>query len=116
MYVFLLAGCEVVISAVVLATCNFLCIKKSPTPPDKFESITMTDDTKLEGISHPIVLEDEEQGGSTPQPEQEVKKDVAEEKKVEEVKPESETSQEAEKFLMEAQQNGSISPGPETSM
>lgn len=84
MFVFLLAGCEVVISALVLATCNFLCIKKSTTPPDKFESITMTDDTKLEGISHPIVLENKEQGGSRPEPEKEVKKDVAEEKKVEE--------------------------------
>lgn len=72
----------------------------------------MTDDTKLEGISHPIALENEEQGGSRPEPEKEVKKDMAEEG----VKPESETSQEVEKFLMDAQQNGDISPSPETSM
>ncbi|CAG05945.1 unnamed protein product, partial [Tetraodon nigroviridis] len=34
MFVFLLAGCEVVVSALVLATCNFLCIKTSSAPPD----------------------------------------------------------------------------------
>lgn len=117
MFVFLLAGCEVVISALVLATCNFLCIKKSSAPPDKFESITMTDDTKLEGISHPVALGNEEQGGPRPGPEKEADKDAAEEKKVGEVKAETEPSQEeAERFLTEAQQNGGISPGPETSM
>lgn len=75
----------------------------------------MSDDTKMEGISHPITLENEEQEGSKPEPE-EVKKDVEEEEKVEEVKPESVNSQEAEKFLTEAQQNGGVSPSPESSM
>lgn len=121
MFVFLLAGCEVVISALVLATCNFLCIKAStppPPPPDNFENITMTEDGKLEGIGHPIESESKEQGGSRPEPEAEVKKDEAEERveKMEEVKPESETSQEVEQFLTEAQQNGGVIPSPETSM
>lgn len=115
MFVFLLAGCEVVISALVLATCNFLCIKTSTPPPDRFESITMTDDSKLEEISQ-IVLEKKEQGGSSPEPEKEVKKEVADEKKVGEVRPDSKTSQEVERFLMEAQENGGIGPSPETSM
>lgn len=34
MYVFLLAGCEVVLSALVLAICNWLFIKKKPQEPD----------------------------------------------------------------------------------
>lgn len=34
MFVFLLAGIEVVLSALVLAICNFLCIKKKPEAPD----------------------------------------------------------------------------------
>lgn len=117
MFVFLLAGCEVVVSALVLATCNFLCIRKSPTPPDKFESITMTDDAKMEGISHPVEVDDEEPGGSKPEPEKEAEKDVVEEKREEErVKPESGKSQEVDGFLTEAQQNGGVGPGPETSM
>ncbi|XP_030646287.1 monocarboxylate transporter 4-like isoform X2 [Chanos chanos] len=33
MFVFLLAGSEVVLSALVLATCNFFCIKKEPQEP-----------------------------------------------------------------------------------
>ncbi|KAG9350301.1 hypothetical protein JZ751_026655 [Albula glossodonta] len=34
MFVFLLAGCEVVLSAIVLATGNFFCIKKKPQEPE----------------------------------------------------------------------------------
>lgn len=34
MFVFLLAGCEVVLSALVLAICNWLFIKKKPQEPD----------------------------------------------------------------------------------
>lgn len=34
MYVFLLAGCEVVLSALVLAICNMLFIKMKPQEPD----------------------------------------------------------------------------------
>lgn len=116
MFVFLLAGCEVVLSAVVLATCNFLCIKTSTPPPEQLESITLADGTKGKGISHPIVMENQEHGGTRPEPDKEVKKDAAEEDQVEEVKPERGTSQEVEKFLTETQQNGGISPSSETSM
>lgn len=63
----------------------------------------MKDDTKMEGISNSIAMENEEHRGSESGPEKEVKKDVAEEEKV---KPELVNSQEGEKFLTEAQQNG----------
>lgn len=120
MFVFLLAGCEVVVSALVLATCNFLCIKTSSAPPDKFESITMADDTKLEGMGPAGALgkeEQEEQRAPGPEPDQEAKEEAPEEQKAGEVKLERELSQEeAQRFLMEAQQNGGVSPGPETSM
>lgn len=71
----------------------------------------MKDETKMEGISNSVAMESEEHRGSEPEPEKEVKKDVAEE-----VKPEFVNSQEGEKFLTEAQQNGGGSPSPETSM
>lgn len=73
----------------------------------------MKDNTKMEGISHPIAMENDEHKGSEPEPEKEVKKDVTEEEKV---NPEVVNSQEGEKFLTEAQQNGGGSPSPETSM
>lgn len=73
----------------------------------------MKDDTKMDGINHPIAMENEEHTGSNLEQENEVKKDVAEEEKV---KPEIMNSQEVEKFLTEAQQNGDESPSPETSI
>lgn len=72
----------------------------------------MKDDTKMEGISHPITMENEEHTGSKLEQEKEVKKDVPEEK----AKPEIMNSQEVEKFLTEAQQNGGGSPSPETTI
>uniref|UniRef100_A0A3Q3B4G7 Solute carrier family 16 member 3b n=1 Tax=Kryptolebias marmoratus TaxID=37003 RepID=A0A3Q3B4G7_KRYMA len=46
MYVFLLAGCEVAVSAVVLTTCNFLFIKPKPSvDADKHECVTAADDS-----------------------------------------------------------------------
>lgn len=43
MYVFLLAGCEVVLSAVVLCVCNLLFIKKKPEQPDSSNKMEMAE-------------------------------------------------------------------------
>ncbi|XP_062294917.1 monocarboxylate transporter 4-like isoform X2 [Scomber scombrus] len=107
MYVFLLAGSEVVLSAVVLATCTFLFIKNKPSvPADKLENGN-----------------DEEEKGAKEEQEKETVKDLKEEEekdkeKVDEVRPESVTvdSQEVERFLKEPQQNGDAATNPETSL
>lgn len=39
MYIFLLAGCEVTLSAFVLTLGNFLCIRKKPNVQDKTKSL-----------------------------------------------------------------------------
>ncbi|RVE68982.1 hypothetical protein OJAV_G00073100 [Oryzias javanicus] len=98
MSVFLLAGSEVVLSAVVLATCNFLFIKK--TPDVKVEDITVTEDSKACSRSAEGGDGEEEKG----------------EEKVEEVRPKSVmvNSQEVERFLKEPQPNGSMAASPET--
>ncbi|XP_044037997.1 monocarboxylate transporter 4-like [Siniperca chuatsi] len=128
MYVFLLAGSEVVLSAVILATCNLLFItKKSSEPADKLENITVTDDAKTEVCSQPAELNDEEEKGAREEQEKEIKKEVIQElkeeeetdkEKVEEVRPESVTvdSREVERFLKEPQQNGDMTTSPETCM
>ncbi|XP_035510282.1 monocarboxylate transporter 4 [Morone saxatilis] len=120
MYVFLLAGSEVVLAAVVLASCNFLCIrKKSSTPEDKLENITVTDDVKAEACSEPAEMnEEEEEKGAREEQEKETKKEVLKEEGEtdKEVRPESVTvdSQEVERFLKEPQQNGDMAISPET--
>ncbi|XP_026181022.1 monocarboxylate transporter 4-like isoform X4 [Mastacembelus armatus] len=58
MSVFLLAGSEVVLSAVVLATCNFLFIRKKPT--DKLENVTVTDDGKMEVRPGSVTVDSQE--------------------------------------------------------
>ena len=124
MFVFLLAGGEVVLSAVVLATCNFLFIRtKSSTPADKLENITVTDEAKTDVVIKPAEAHDEEEKGA--REEQEKEKEVMEnlkeervtdKEKAEEVKLESLTvdSQEVERFLKEPQQNGAMATSPET--
>ncbi|XP_005945723.1 monocarboxylate transporter 4-like [Haplochromis burtoni] len=126
MYVFLLAGSEVVLSAVVLATCNFFFIKRKPQEPShKLECITVTDDTKTEVCSRPLEVNDEEEKGEREEQEKETKREVSKElkeeeekdkEKVDEVRPKSVTvdSQEVEKFLKEPQLNGGMTPSPET--
>lgn len=123
MYVFLLAGSEVVLSAVVLATCNFLFIrKKSSAVEDKLENITVTDDSKMEMCSKFTENNDEEEKGEREEQEKETKREMLKEEeqkdkdKVEEVRPGSvtEESQEAEKLLKQPQPNGDIAINPET--
>uniref|UniRef100_A0A665U2H4 Solute carrier family 16 member 3 n=1 Tax=Echeneis naucrates TaxID=173247 RepID=A0A665U2H4_ECHNA len=99
MCVFMLAGSEVVLSALVLATCNFFFItSKSPVPADKLESVTVTDDdaSKTEASSKPAKLREEENET--------------------EIEPENETvdSQEVETLMEGPKQNGDMVLSPET--
>lgn len=121
MCVFLLAGSEVVLSAVVLATCNFLFIRnKSSAPVDKLENVAVTDSANAEACSKAAEVNDEEEKGAREEQEKEMVKDLKEEEKdkekVEDVRPESVTvdSQEVERFLKEPQQNGDVATSPET--
>nr|XP_046272247.1 monocarboxylate transporter 4-like [Scatophagus argus]XP_046272249.1 monocarboxylate transporter 4-like [Scatophagus argus] len=120
MYVFLLAGSEVVLSAVVLATCNFLFTrKKSSEPADKLDNITVTDVSKTEVCSD-AEMNDMEEKGTREEQEKEVLHELmekeTEKEKIEEVRPESVTvdKQEVERFLKEPQQNGEMAANPET--
>ncbi|TRY87138.1 hypothetical protein DNTS_010209 [Danionella cerebrum] len=52
MYVFMLAGCEVVLSALVLAICNLLFIKKKPQEPEPSAKMEMAiTDTEMEELN-----------------------------------------------------------------
>lgn len=126
MYVFLLAGSEVVLSAVVLASCNFLFIKTKPSvPADKLENVDVADSSATaEVCSKAVEGNDEEEKGAREEQEKETVKDSKEEEeekvtdKEEEVRPESVTvdSREVERFLKEPQQNGDVATNPETSL
>ncbi|KAL3053123.1 hypothetical protein OYC64_005619 [Pagothenia borchgrevinki] len=122
MWIFLLAGCEVVLAAVVLATCNFLFIKKEPSASaDKLENITVTEE-----CSKDPDVNDEEEKGAREEQEKETKEELEEKEETEEtdkdkeerIRPASLTvdSQEVEKFLKEPTQNGDMANSPETSL
>ncbi|XP_051958173.1 monocarboxylate transporter 4-like [Xyrauchen texanus] len=65
MYVFLLAGCEVVISALVLAICNFLFINKKPQEPDPPAKMEMAiTEAEMEELNK-TQLEEKVNGGGT---------------------------------------------------
>ncbi|XP_069033458.1 monocarboxylate transporter 4-like isoform X2 [Embiotoca jacksoni] len=115
MYVFLLAGSEVVVSAVILATCNFLCIKTKPSVSvDRLESVAVMQDAKTEAGRKPA--------GRKPgrKPANEEEKGAREEERHkeegDEVRPmvPMVDSQEVERFLKEPQQNGETTGGAET--
>uniref|UniRef100_A0A3P8Y224 Major facilitator superfamily (MFS) profile domain-containing protein n=1 Tax=Esox lucius TaxID=8010 RepID=A0A3P8Y224_ESOLU len=103
MYVFLLAGFEVVFAAVVLASCNFLFIKTKPSEPAaELENGTVTEkeETKRDGEEVEKAKEDEED---------------TEKKGKEEIKLERVDSEEVEHLLKEPEQpNGALLAGPET--
>lgn len=64
MYVFLLAGCEVVLSAVVLCTCNLLFIKKKPQQPDPSAKLEMAGtETEMEQLNKVGQDDQENHGG-----------------------------------------------------
>ncbi|XP_062859763.1 monocarboxylate transporter 4 [Trichomycterus rosablanca] len=67
MYVFLLAGCEVVLSAVVLCVCNLLFIKKKPEQPDSSNKMEMavTEAEKERLNKVPLVEQSPEPGSKT---------------------------------------------------
>lgn len=112
MHVFLLAGSEVVLSALVLATCNFLFIRKKSLT---LESIKLKDDTKAEVCSELGEMDDEEEKGAKEEQEKEARKEE-ETENVEEGRPESVTadSQELENFLKKPQQNGEMASSSDT--
>ncbi|XP_014871293.1 monocarboxylate transporter 4 isoform X1 [Poecilia latipinna] len=108
MYVFLLAGSEVLLSGVVLATCNFLFIKKKPREPAVYlsETVTLADD---ETNQHTSRAEGQQMT--------EKKKVINENKNNDnDVRPKSVAvdSQEVERFLKEPQANGDMAACPET--
>ncbi|XP_055754474.1 monocarboxylate transporter 4-like isoform X3 [Salvelinus fontinalis] len=83
MYVFLLAGIEVVIAAVVLATCNFLFIRKKPSEPAaELENGTVS--AEMELLNKPVAAEEEEEEEVEKGEKEEVKE--IKEKEKEEVK------------------------------
>ncbi|XP_021163203.2 monocarboxylate transporter 4-like [Fundulus heteroclitus] len=118
MYVFLLAGCEVVVSAVVLATCNFLFIKIKPSEPaDTLESIALTDECNTKMCGNRADGKDDDEKGEMEEPEkatnEEENKDI---EGIDDVRPKSVTvdSQEVERFLKEPEPNGNMAACPET--
>lgn len=63
MYVFLLAGCEVVLSALVLFICNFLFIKMKPQEPDPPAKMEMAiTETEMEELNK-SPKDDQDNGG-----------------------------------------------------
>lgn len=63
MYVFLLAGCEVVLSALVLCICNLLFIKKKPQEPDSSAKMEMAvTETEMEQLNKAHQDENETEG------------------------------------------------------
>lgn len=64
MYVFLLAGCEVVLSAVVLCICNLLFIKNTPQQPDPSAKMEMAAaETEMEHLNKVSQNDQENHGG-----------------------------------------------------
>lgn len=121
MYVFLLAGSEVFLSALVLAISNFLCMrKKSSTPPDKLEDFVVRAEAKTEIFSETEFVEEEVEKRAKEEQKKELVKNEAEEREgneeVEEVTSvgAAADSQEEEKFLKKPQLNGDASSSPET--
>lgn len=110
-YIFLLAGSEVFLSALVLGISNFLCMrKKSATPP---EDLAAVEQAKLETRGEAMEMtgdeEEEEEKGVTNRAEEELRGE-----EVEDV--DAVDSQEAENFLKKPQPNGEASSNPETSL
>lgn len=63
MYVFLLAGCEVVLSAIVLCVCNVIFIKKKPEQSDPAKMEMSATDTEMEQLNKVPRGEHEDGGG-----------------------------------------------------
>lgn len=113
MFVFLLAGTEVCLSAIVLASCNLLCMRKKPSTEEQEnpENLAMTGDNKAAAALE-MGREEEEEEDKGAREEGETDKML----KNEAVRPESVAvdSQEVERFLKQTENNGAMSPSPET--
>lgn len=112
-YIFLLAGSEVVLAALVLGISNFLCMRKKSATP-----LAAPEHARLEMCSQEVEMtreeadeEEEEKGAREDAAKEEVKGEEPREE-VEEFT--AVDSQEEEKFLKKPQLNGDASSNPET--
>lgn len=132
MYVFMLAGCEVCLSAIVLASGNFFCLKKKPQQPEAGEMELLNKpreenpkpaEVEAKSPSEEANKESEEKGQADEVPKgneeaaqaQEVT--IENEKKVEETPSENVKvdSGEVEDFLKKGkEENGEVATNPET--
>ncbi|KAJ8363681.1 hypothetical protein SKAU_G00125120 [Synaphobranchus kaupii] len=106
MYVFFLAGCEVCLSGIVLATANFFCLRKKPQEPAAGE---------MELLNKPP--EENSKAGEGMEKGQTEEADIEKEKEPEEKQPESTKvdSAEVENFLKDGkEENGEVAANPET--
>lgn len=107
-----------VVSAVVLATCNFLFIKRKPSvEANKLDSITATDDCSANVSSKGAEVMDVDEKGAREEQEKAINEEENKNsEKMVEYRPKSITvdSQEVERFLKDPQQNGSMAACPET--
>ncbi|KAJ8283929.1 hypothetical protein COCON_G00027790 [Conger conger] len=111
MYVFLLAGCEVCLSAIVLASGNFFCLKKKPQEPEVGEMELLNKPPAENGKAG----EDMEKGQKE-EADKETEKEP-EEKEPEVKQPENAKvdSAEVETFLKDSkEENGEVATNPET--
>ncbi|XP_023678435.1 monocarboxylate transporter 4 [Paramormyrops kingsleyae] len=113
MFVFLLAGTEVVLSAIVLATCNFFCIKKSPQVSEAKLEMAVAE-TETEQLNKPA--EDEQQRSKEAEKEQQGENETEMEKDLEDKQPSSPQAQsEAEETPKDSEeQNGGLVANTET--
>ncbi|KAG5854298.1 hypothetical protein ANANG_G00036320 [Anguilla anguilla] len=118
MYVFLLAGCEVCLSSIVLATGNFFCLKKKPQEPamGEMELLNKPPEENSKAIEG-TEKGKEEQEEPDKEREKEPEEKGPEEKQPEEKQPESAKvdSAEVETFLKDGkEENGDVVANPET--
>ncbi|KPP79939.1 monocarboxylate transporter 4-like [Scleropages formosus] len=112
MFVFIIAGSEVVLSAIVLAVCNFFCIKKSPPAPEaKLEMAEA--ETEMEQLNK--LPEEVEHGAGEEEKGQREEGDKEKEKEVEDsIQPDSTKVEDIVKD--DAKKNGDVVTNPETSL
>ncbi|XP_064867050.1 monocarboxylate transporter 4-like [Oncorhynchus nerka] len=106
MYVFLLAGIEVVLASVVLATCNFLFIRKKPSEPAaELENGTVS--AEMELLNKPVAAEEEEEE-EVEKGEKEVKEMKEKEEKEKEEKEKEEKDKEELKEMKEEKEKEEV--------
>lgn len=113
MFVFLLAGTEVVLSAIVLATCNFFCIKKRPQVSEAKLEMAVTE-TETEQLNKPAEDVQRRSKEAEKDPQEENKKEMEED--LEDKQPSSPQAQsEVEETPKDSEeQNGGLVANTET--